>query len=225
VVNSSNQIPFSSVIHATSVLDFFFEGTAMFKHCRFCTALALCGCLFFTNYFEAEAKPTCELSKIDKRYNATLDFEQFDQKGVGRSTARQLSNHNCYQAAADATADYLINRTIKSVDQQRVLLFHLGQYRALSGNELGAGDLIAATKDPSQLANDDRDWNDYVSGTWAFFTKNKELLMKAHAKLSRKTTPMARINSGVLTGLIRCFNKPYRYAYGSNCIPPRTIRP
>src|SRR6185503_7992483 len=159
----------------------------------------------------AHAKPAqsrCALSHADYLANATLSFDAFDQVGTLPSSARKLGERHCWRAAAAATADYLIRGPVPTPSHQRVLLFHLGQQLALAGEERRAAVFVAATRAPPDRVPDQLDWNDYVLGTWAFLTKDRELLRKSRDAVLARATDGDRINGGFLTALDRCFDRP-----------------
>lgn len=162
-------------------------------------------------------RASCSLTSSDKANNATLSFDDFDQKGTTPATARQLAKSGCYKEAAEATEDYLLNAAIRLVYFQRVLIFHEGQYRALAGDEIGAARIIAGSKDPTQTPNPELDWNTYVDGTWAFFVKDRPKLETAFAKL--KSEPGARnaVNAAALSSLIKCFGGSYLQTTSAGC--------
>lgn len=170
----------------------------------------------------APASPpaACRLDEAGKRANAGLSFDDFDQRGTLPSASRQLFNAGCFREAAEATTDYLIRGPVPTPGQQRVLLFHLGQFLAHAGEERRAADFIAATRRP-----DDPDdpnplrWNDYVLGTWAFLVKDRATLIAARDRVLAGEGEGNAMNGGFLAGLERCFDRPYRVATSAECRP------
>jgi hypothetical protein len=162
----------------------------------------------------------CHLDAEGKRANAALTFDNFDQKGSIPSSARRLGETGCWREAAEATADYLIRGPVASPGEQRILLFHLGQALALGGEEKRAADFIAATRrpaDPLPPMSSPLNWNDYVSGTWAFLTKDRPMLIAARDAVLAGPGDGNRINGGLLAAMERCFDKSYLVAYDQNC--------
>ena len=171
-------------------------------------------------WFAAEqAHPACTLTAADKGANAKLSFDDFDQKGVLPSTMRALGNRGCWAAAAASIEDYLIHGPVPKPGQQRVLLFHLGQALALSGDEAGAAPFIAAARNPDQppAGPDALRWNEYVTGTWAFLTKDRAALANARATVLSGAAAGDKINGALLKAMERCFDKPYKVAYDPKC--------
>ena len=115
----------------------------------------------------------CRLTDADLAANAALSFDDFDQKAVLPSTARQLVGRGCFSAAARADEHYLLFGKAITVGQQRVVTFHLGQALALDGDERDAARVIAAALNPAQSADAPLDWNTYVIGVWSYLVKDR----------------------------------------------------
>jgi len=158
----------------------------------------------------------CVVTPADYVANAKLSFDDFDQKGTLPNSARKLGERGCWKQAAEATADYLIHGPLPSPRQQRVLLFHMGQALALSGEERRAADFIAATRSPLSEVRE-LNWNDYVIGTWAFLVKDRPALIKARDDVLATPGDGNRINGNLLAAMERCFEKPYIVAYDLDC--------
>ena len=164
--------------------------------------------------------PSCRLDEADKRANAALSFQDFDQAGTLPSTARKLGERQCWREAAEATSDYLIRGPVQAPGEQRILLFHLGQFYAMLGEERRAADYVAATRRPPDQAPPAPDalrWNDYVQGTWAFLTKDRAMLVAARDAVLAGAGEGNRINGSLLAAMERCFDRPYAVAYDMNC--------
>ena len=161
----------------------------------------------------------CTLSEADRRANARLSFEEFDQTGSTPTSARRLGERGCWKEAAEATADYLIRGPAAPPEQLRVLLFHLGQFYAMAGEEARAADFVAASRraDATDPASDALRWNDYVQGTWAFLRKDREMLIAARDSILSAPGTRNRTNGALLAALERCFDRPYAVAYDMNC--------
>lgn len=162
------------------------------------------------------AQPTCASSTTDKAANAALSFDDFDQKGTLPSTFRALSERGCAREAAEAAEDYLLNGPARTDYQQRIIVWHMAQGLALAGDERQAAQLMAGTRVPIGN-NDNLDWNNYVKASWAFLTKNRSAFDAAAAQLAGSSRAADRNNSTFVTGMGRCWAKPYRLAYNPDC--------
>ena len=160
---------------------------------------------------------SCRLTREDVQHNATLSFDEFDQKGTTPATWRQLDNRGCKVEAALAAEDFLVHAKLASVVQQHDVLFHIAQSLAQAGRNDQAAMLVAASKDPTQAAEADFDWNTYLDGTWAFLTRNQPELASARARLAAEGGRGNAINALALAGLLRCFDQPYAVAYSAAC--------
>ncbi len=161
-------------------------------------------------------QPNCLLTAADKFANATLSFEDFDQKGVLSSTSRKLSERGCLREAAEATEDYLLNGPARSDYEQRVMVWHMAQSLAFAGDERHAASLMVGTRVPAGN-NENLDWNSYVKATWAFLVKDRVAFDVAAARLAESSRVSDRINSSLITAMGRCWAKPYRVAYNPDC--------
>jgi hypothetical protein len=163
----------------------------------------------------------CSISQADKVANAKLSFEQFDQEGALPSTWRQLQARGCQREAIEAVQDYAARGPALEPRQQRIVLFHLGQSLAMLGEERQAATFIGLTREPpgSRPPENTLNWNDYVTGTWAFLVKDRALLASARDAVLSKPGQGNQINGRILAGLERCFDKPYAEAYNPKCYP------
>jgi hypothetical protein len=169
---------------------------------------------------QSEQPPSCSLDEAGKRANASLSFQDFDQAGTLPSTSRRLGEQGCWREAVEATADYLVKGPVASPGEQRVLLFHLGQFYAMAGEERRAAEFIAATRrpaDPAPPAPDALRWNDYVQGTWAFLVKDRAMLVAARDVVLAAPGEGNRTNGNLLAAMERCFDRSYAVAYDMNC--------
>lgn len=162
------------------------------------------------------ASSSCSLTTQEKRENARLSFEAFDQAGDLPSTSRKLAERGCYRASIDAAESYLLLGPPRSDYQQRVIVWHMAQSTAMAGDERRAASLIAATRVPMGN-NENLDWNSYVQATWAFLVKDRATFDQAAATLAKSGRAPDITNSSIVTGMGRCWNKPYRIAYDSRC--------
>jgi hypothetical protein len=162
----------------------------------------------------------CRLDDAAKRANAALTFDQFDQQGTLATSARKLGERGCWREAAEATVDYLIRGPVATPGEQRILLFHLGQQLALAGDERRGAEFIAGTRrsdQPMAPMSTNLRWNEYVTGTWAFRTQDRPLLIKSRDAVLAGTSEGDRINGKLLEAMERCFDRPYEVAYDPQC--------
>lgn len=171
--------------------------------------------------FGAAPEGQCALSAADKRSNADLSFQEFDQEGTTATTPRQLAMRGCYREAAEAMEDYLIIGVFEDIHEQRIMNFHLGQYVADAGDERAAARIIAGTKNPEQSPNAVVDWNSYVDGTWAFLVKDRAILDASYQALAVQAGRGNELNASDLARLRQCFDRSYLDAMSSGeCAPP-----
>ena len=122
-------------------------------------------------------------------------------QGCELTAAMPIDNYNL-----DAPADLTVN-------QREDLCFHAGQLYAMVGlNDLAVRRMMRSLNlhEPTDI---DLAWNTYVLATVAFLQSDREELshrrqLLANAKPSREN----RINLSAVNGLVRCFDKPYKYA-------------
>ncbi|MGN6148290.1 MAG: hypothetical protein ACTHPD_07110 [Rhizomicrobium sp.] len=160
----------------------------------------------------------CKLTPDDKAANATLSFDDFDQKGTTPSTWRALMNRDCPGRAAEAADDYLVNGPPLTPNEKSDVLFHEAQSLAIMGDNAQASRLVAAAIMPDRASHGDLDWTVYLTGTWAFLVNNRGALDAAAAKLAAEPGDGNRVNASVLRGLQACFDKSYDEAY-NGCRP------
>jgi len=171
----------------------------------------------------AMAGSKCRLSASEKMQNARLTFDDFDQKGTTSTTWRQLDSRGCHAVAAEAAEDYLINGPVLTASHKEDVLFHEAQSLALADKNSQAAQLVAAAIPADRVNHGDLDWTTYLVGTWAFLVNDKVLLDASANKMSVESGPENAIDAAVLRGLARCFNRPYRIAYGS--CRPKQVNP
>lgn len=164
-------------------------------------------------------RSACAVTAQSKADNSKLDFEAFDQQGSLPSSARALVNRECWAAAAEVTQDYLIHGPVGTDHQQRILVFHLAQQLANAGREDRAALVVASARHPDErlAADTDLRWNDFVQAHWAFLTKDRPGLVSARTAMGGGTGFGNRLNSALVDGLLKCFDKPYLVAVSASC--------
>jgi len=175
--------------------------------------------LLFALQAPSAAAPVCQITPEQKAANAKLSFDDFDQKGVTPVTSRKLAEAGCWAESAEATQHYLLYGPQVSEGQQRVLRFHLAQQTANAGREREAALVMAGARNPAEsLATPETvRWNDFVRGHWAFFTKDKAMLQASLAAVEAGTGFGNRLNTALLQGLLKCFDRSYRDAVEAPC--------
>jgi hypothetical protein len=169
------------------------------------------------------AQRTPDLCAFDRAKMLALDERAFDQdlEGGWRTLGALEA---CWPVAADLIRDYRLARAPGS----GILFWHEGQMRAFAGQSERAIPLFEAAREP---ANDGFGWNLYVDATVAFLNRDKPGLLVARAALAHIPKPdgvelsykdaQGRVieftwppNLDVIDDLIRCFDRPYKDAYG-----------
>jgi len=170
----------------------------------------------------------------DRERLLALPQEEFDQN-IGHGWREVADRPGCEAAAADLLRDYL--QAHPETSNRSLLYWHEAQLRGF----LGDNDAAIALMDKSRVPAGEADrigWNPYVDATTAFLRGDATALGKARQALAavspspdmppvkdgfiEMTTPHGRVmrmrwpmNLDVVDGLVRCFGKPYREAYGS----------
>lgn len=179
---------------------------------------------------------------FDRARLMALDQQHFDQdtKGGWRAVAHRSG---CMSIAADLIRDYRQAHH----SQSSTLYWHEAQLRANAGDYKQAIPLMEQSREPKK--KDFIGWNDYVDATIAFLRKDRAALADARAKLAavhvkpgsgfppakngfvevRFGNGMLRkvrwpFNLDVVDGLIHCFDKSYKVAYGGKGCRPATRR-
>lgn len=149
-----------------------------------------------------------------------LDERSFDQdmNGGWRAVAR---HEECTEIAADLIRDYRETRGSTST----ILYWHEGQLRASAGS----ADEAIRLFEKSRKADDAFGWNLYVDATIAFLKHDKPALLAARVALANLPRPKDfdprdaqgnvinipwPLNLSVVDGLITCFDREYKDAYG-----------
>ena len=170
----------------------------------------------------SQSQSSTDICAFDRSKMLALDEKGFDQDFTGGW--RTLEREECWLVAADLIRDY---RQAKS-PSSKILYWHEGQMRAFAGQIELAILLFETTREP---VYDSFGWNLYVDATIAFLNKDEPALLKARAILAKFPKPenvnlsfkdaQGRVfqatwppNLHVVDGFIRCFDQPYKIAYG-----------
>ena len=186
----------------------------------------LCGCLSRPIVNEAQATSSPAVCAFDRTQMLALSQDAFDQdmNGGWRALA---AREGCIEAAADLIRDY---REAKGLPDS-VFVWHEGQLRASLEETERAIELFEKSRYPQE---DPLGWNLYVEASVAFLRKDKPALIRARDALAQVQKPADwdprdaqghafavswPLNLDVVDRLIRCFDRPYKEAYG-NCPAP-----
>lgn len=136
-----------------------------------------------------------------------MAYQEFDQSESGW---RKLED-------CEAESAQLLGRYIKKQESElRNVRWHLAQVLALSGdNERAAEEASKALNPDEARQHPNFKWNAYVQATVEFL-RNDRAAFDAHYEAHRLATakhPENQANLKALTGLARCFGKPYKEAY------------
>jgi len=156
-----------------------------------------------------------------------LDFWTFDQDPE-RGVRKVLDKPGCDLAAADLMADYhaaLIGKgervaykfpdqevTFSETGEVGMLYWHEGQVRAFAGQTDRAIDLFR--KSVSADIDNSAAKQHYALATIAFLEHEKDGLLVERKALA-EIAPPDDLNLGVVDGLVACFGKSYKVAYGA----------
>ena len=161
----------------------------------------------------------------DRAALLTEDVKAFDEDMQGGW--RPLAAKGCTREAADLIAAWRAAHPDLPADRAMGIAWHEGQMRAAFGDNAGA---IAALS--LSLKSPDPSFRDYVTATIAFLKHDRPGLLAARAALVAEPKPdgfdaaaadaKARygqvvawpLNLEKVDGLIACFDKPYKEAYG-----------
>lgn len=189
--------------------------------------LLLAGCAH-----AAEALPITEEDPqcvTDRAALMALDYWAFDQGADGIRAA--LAKPGCELVAADLYRDY--HATLRArgapvmitlpngeewpmseTGEMSILYWHEGQLRAFAGDGEGAASLFEQSlKTPEESHYG---WDEYVRGSIAFLRGDLQALTAAREAMAGKEAPgYGDLNLGVLDGLIACFGRSYKEAYGA----------
>lgn len=157
----------------------------------------------------------------------SLTLNDFDQTDAGW---RSLAVEGCYAVAADAIARYRADNAARLAGEDTgTLNWHEGQMRAAAGQNEAAIDIMQAG-----LASTSEAIRPYNEATIAFLRRDRAALEAARDRLLALPQPdyfidaKARyevnypdlpplawpLNRDKVDGLVACFDRPYREAYG-----------
>jgi len=165
----------------------------------------------------------------DRAALMALDYWAFDQGTEGVRSV--MATPGCELAAADLYRDYhaalrargapvmitLPNGEewpMSETGEMSILYWHEGQLRAFAGDGEGAASLFEQSLKTPEVSH--YGWDEYVRGSIAFLRGDIQALMAAREAMAGKTAPgYGDLNLGVLDGLIACFGRSYKEAYGA----------
>jgi hypothetical protein len=168
---------------------------------------------------QAAPAPPPDPCQVDERALMDMGFNAFDQDMQGGW--RALSQRpGCEARAADLIHTY----RVLAEHRMSILYWHEGQLRAALGQTEEAIRLFEQSRKP----DDQYGWNPYVDATIAFLRGDREALIAARGRLAALPRPAGfeertlpggfrttwPLNLQVVDGLIRCFGRTYREAYG-----------
>ena len=178
---------------------------------------------------EPPKAPDCS---YDRDAMLAMEPDAFDQDLEGGW--RPLADRGCQREAADLLTAYAAQPKAAG---RNIILWHAGQMRAEAGQYPQAIALMQRTYAPKDT--DPGYWNAYVDGTIAFLQRDRAALEKARAALIAIPTPEQIAgalkdgryhfttaggqqvdapwppNLDVLDGFLRCFDRDYHDAMGS----------
>jgi hypothetical protein len=155
-----------------------------------------------------------------------LPLDKFDQSSS--DGWRVYAARGCYLDAARLISGYL--RTSADLPKASLLRFHQFQMTAFAGDVPEALKILDEVKRLDELRDADWGWRLYVSGTEAFMKRDQVSLrqriedLDAFAGQQGPTEWKARLNNNVLKGLMKCFDQPYKAAYGPRCVDSEAAR-
>ena len=179
------------------------------------------------------ATPDC---RYDKPAMMALDERGFDQTMTGGW--RVLAAAGCDAQAADLIAEWRAGHP-RDPRTAGLLNWHEGQLRANAGQTPRAIALFDAARKPAE-EDAGFGWNLYVDGSIAFLRRDLAGLDSARARLAALPRPSGYapvgidgkprayawpMNLNILDGLVACWNRSYKQAYGCAKPPIRTLPP
>lgn len=184
---------------------------------------------------QEESQDQC-LNQSERERLLNLDEKAFDQDTSGGGWRAIASKTGCEIAAADLIRDYRERHGLKKT----IIFWHEGQMRAVGNDYTAAIRLFEKSRKPKD--QNVAGWNEYVDASIAFLEKDKLALLQARKALSEvEVSPGFDVKDGVfeipnssgepvkmrwppnidvVDGLIKCFEKSYRDAYGNAACTP-----
>jgi hypothetical protein len=168
---------------------------------------------------------TCPPGAAEEAQLLALPFQQFDQ---GTKGWRLYALNGCHRDAARLISIYA--EKIEEPRKLAALQWHRFQMLAFADDVRGALDAMREVKRLDEQRNADAGWRIYVAGTQAFLEDRRKDLERHIAELSAfadqhgTSQTTARLNGNVLQGLLRCFGKPYKFAYLAPCFDLEAAR-
>ena len=165
----------------------------------------------------APERSECRLTEADRVANRSLTWQQFDQQTGVATSWRSLIEKGCADAAVRAYADYLAWGPVPAGERwQTTARFHLGQSLAQADRLEDAARMIATARRETEVGG--LKWNLYVQGTVAFLTRDRPALQGSFDALAAEQGFANAVNAGVLSGLLKCWDRPYREAAAPACV-------
>lgn len=172
----------------------------------------------------------------DKAALMAMDYWTFDQAPDGLRAV--YIKPGCELSAADLVRDFhaaLRARgepvthmfpagtvTFSETGEMPILYWHEGQMRAFEGQTEEAIRLFRLSGKPEQ--KNAAGWNQYVFATIAFLEGDRAELEAQRMELAARVAP-DDLNLGVVDGLLVCFGRSYKDAYGAPECDRRPERP
>jgi len=157
----------------------------------------------------------CQLLPSDINENLNLTWKEFDQtEGQGH---RKLALKGCFIEAATLIDVYILHHQ-ETLEKSlvRILYFHAGQMYAYSELNSIAVQRMIKSLNPNEPLNPELNWNDYVQASVGFLQSDIEVIKLNRKNLAAgKPTQGNKINLSVVDQMIKCFGKPYSYAFGN----------
>lgn len=162
----------------------------------------------------------------DRAALMAMDYWTFDQDPSGSRSV--YTRPGCELAAADLVRDYHAALRAKGepvthtfpqgtisfgeTGEVSMLYWHEGQMRAFAGQTQQAVDLFRASVDADQYKSAAK--RHYAMATVAFLEGDRDALQGERAALAA-IAPGDDLNLGVVDGLVACFGRSYKDAYGA----------
>lgn len=168
----------------------------------------------------SDADESCRVTELDRQEARGLPWQEFDQTGDQPGSFRHLANSGCPHTALIAYDDWLANGPGFPDQRARAIgTFHRAQLLAMTGRVIEARALLPfAFRTKSDADPRAEAWNNYVRGVIAYFEHDRSGLMAMRDALGLEADdPFARRQTGVLQGLLDCFDGDYQQAMSGAC--------